>query len=108
MAKEGLFDDTNRSDSRPGRHGENPFDLLNRRAGALWDRVRSQIESCYAAFPDDHKPGLVNRLRDNDEQQHLPAWWELYVFALFDRLKYTIEVHPVSTATLTGAPSLCR
>jgi hypothetical protein len=94
VENERLFDVGTRSDSRPGRHGETSFHVLNRRAGALWDRVRSHLESCYAAFPDEHKPGLVGRLRDDDERQHLPAWWELYVFTLFDRLKYKIEVHP--------------
>jgi hypothetical protein len=94
MANEKLFDESPRSDSRPGRHTENSFHFLNRRAGALWDRVRNHVESCYAAFPDDHKPDVVGRLRDDDERQHLPAWWELYTFTLFDRLGYEIEVHP--------------
>lgn len=89
-----LFDDVSRSDSRPGRHTEKSFHFLNRRAGAFWDRVRGHLESSYAGFPDEHKRGLVGRLRDVDERQHLPAWWELYTFTLFDRLRYAIEVHP--------------
>jgi hypothetical protein len=36
----------------------------------------------------------VTRLRDDDERQHLPAWWELCTFTLFDRLGYRVEVHP--------------
>ena len=60
----------------------------------FWDRVRSHLESSYAAFPDEHKLGLVARLRDDDERQHLPAWWELYTFTLFDQLGYRIKVHP--------------
>ncbi|CAJ1508104.1 hypothetical protein [[Mycobacterium] holstebronense] len=94
MAGEKLFDDGPRSDSSPGRHTEKPFHFLNRRAGAFWDRVRNHLQTCYAAFPDEHKPGLVSRLRDEDERQHLPAWWELYVFTLFDRLGYAVKVHP--------------
>lgn len=89
-----LFDDVSRSDSGPGRHTEKSFHFLNRRAGAFWDRVRGHLESSYAAFPDEHKRGLVTRLRHDNERQHLPAWWELYTFTLFDRLGYTIEVHP--------------
>jgi hypothetical protein len=94
MSDEKLFAQSNRSDSSPGRHGEKPFHFLERRAGPLWDRVRDHLEHCYAAFPDDHKQGLVGRLRDPDQRQHLPAWWELYIFTLFDSLGFDIDVHP--------------
>lgn len=94
MADDRLFDEGPRSDSSPGRHLEKSFHFLNRRAGAFWDRVRSHLEACYAAFPDKHKSDLVGRLRHDDERQHLPAWWELYTFTLFDRLGYSVEVHP--------------
>jgi hypothetical protein len=89
-----LFSEMARFDDRPGRHAEPSFAFLDRRAGAFWDRVRDHLELCYAAFPEEHKSGLVSRLRKDDERQHLPAWWELYVFTLFNRLGYDIEVHP--------------
>ena len=94
MVNERLFDESRRSDGSPGRHTEKSFHFLNRRAGAFWDRVRSHLESCYADFPNEHKRGLVSRLREDDERQHLPAWWELYTFTLFNQLGYTIEVPP--------------
>jgi hypothetical protein len=93
MAKERLFEGGPRSDRSPGRGTEKSFHFLDRRAGAFWDRVRSHVESCYAAFPDD-TGDLIGRLRDDNEEQHLGAWWELYTFTLFHRLGYTIEVHP--------------
>lgn len=99
MDNERLFDESDRSDGSPGRHQERSLHFLNRRAGAFWDRVRAHIESAYAAFPDEHKRDLAARIRDDDERQHLPAWWELYIFTTFDRLGYTIEVHP----DLTGS-----
>lgn len=89
-----LFAKSARFDDGPRRHLESSFAFLGRRAGAFWDRVRDHLELCYAAFPEEHKAGLVSRLRKNDERQHLPAWWELYVFTLFDRLGYEIEIHP--------------
>jgi hypothetical protein len=95
-----LFEESGRSDNSAARHTEGAFHFLNRRAGGFWDRVRGHIESSYAAFPDEHKHGLVARLRKNDERQHLPAWWELYTFTLFDKLGYKIEVHP----ELPGSP----
>jgi hypothetical protein len=101
MANERLFDEGPRSDGTPGRHLERSYHFLNRRAGAFWDRVRDHIETCYAAFPDEHKSDLYGRLRHDDQRQHLPAWWELYTFTLFDRLGYSVEVHP----QLAGSPT---
>lgn len=94
VARLNLFDKSARSDEKPARHLESSFAFLDRRAGAFWDRVRDHLELCYAAFPEEHKASLVSRLRKDDARQHLPAWWELYVFTLFDRLGYDIEVHP--------------
>jgi hypothetical protein len=101
VVSERLFDEGSRSDNTPGRHLERSYHFLNRRAGAFWDRVRNHLEDCYAAFPDEHKSDLVGRLRHDDERQHLPAWWELYTFTLFDSLGYRVEVHP----ELEGSPT---
>lgn len=99
MDNERLFDESERSDSSPSGHVERSFHFLNRRAGVFWDRVRAHLECSYAAFPDEHKLGLASRLRHDDEHQHLPAWWELYIFTLFNNLGYRVEVHP----DLTGS-----
>lgn len=89
-----LFDEMDRSDDSPGRHTEHSFHFLNRRAGAFWDQVRGYLDRSYADFPDEDKPGLVSRLRKDDERQHLPAWWELYLYSLLTELDYEVEIHP--------------
>jgi hypothetical protein len=61
-----LFDQFDRSDSRPAQDGETSIDFLQRRAGPFWDRVRDHLESSYAAFPDEHKHGFKTRFLDGD------------------------------------------
>jgi hypothetical protein len=100
---EKVFSQSPRSDSSPGRATEPSFTFLDRRAGAFWDRVRSHVESCYADFPDDGR-GLITRLQDPKVEQHLAAWWELYVFTLFHRLGYEVEVHPELPGRETDDP----
>jgi len=51
-----LFDESARFDNRPGRRLEPSFAFLDRRAGAFWDRVRDELETCYVAFPEEHNP----------------------------------------------------
>jgi len=95
-----LFDEGQRSDSSPARDTEPSFRFLNRRAGAFWDRVRDETDTWYADFPDDNRD-LRNRFRKDEKDQHLAAWWELYMHRLFRRLGYKVEVHP----DLSGARS---
>jgi hypothetical protein len=44
-----------------------------------------------------------SRFRESDERQHLPAWWELYIYTLFRRLGYEVEPHP-SISGVRGKP----
>jgi len=87
-----LFDEAERSFGRR-RETESAFHFLNRAAGDSWQRVRNLLDGWYAAFPD---PGgdVRERFRQDEDRQHAAAWWELYVFTLFRRLDYKIEVHP--------------
>lgn len=89
-----LFDDCDRSDASPAQHQESSFAFLNRVDQPFWDRVRALAESWFAGFPHDHAADLRSRFRSPDANQHWPAWWELYLFALFERLGYSVTVHP--------------
>lgn len=33
-------------------------------------------------------------MREDKDEPHFGAWWELYIFTVFRRLGYTIEIHP--------------
>lgn len=94
-----LFDAIDRTDARPGRHGESTFAFFNRVAGIVWERIRTEEEAWYAEYPDEHGD-LRERFRSDDDTQHFAAWWELYLHRLFSRLGFEIEVHP----TIDGRP----
>jgi hypothetical protein len=89
-----LFDDFERSDERPKFHRESDFEFLNRSARPPWERVRKELEAWFSAYPTDEQANLAGRFRDRRREQHLPAWWELYLFRLFTALECQVEIHP--------------
>jgi hypothetical protein len=91
--RETLFDDVERTDSSPMRYGENIFDFYNRIDRPDWARVRDELESWYRCHPD---PGgqMRGHFQGKRHDQHVGAWWELYVYAFFRKLGYEIIVHP--------------
>ena len=93
-----LFSEGDRSDSRPAAYGEDSFRFLDRVSGIFWDRIRSELEGWYQAFPDDDRD-LRQRFRSPIPAQHYAAWWELYLHRLFSRLGFEIDVHPPLTGT---------
>lgn len=58
-----LFDEGPRTDSSPARDTEKSFAFLNRRAGAFWDRLRTELENWYAEYPDNNGD-LISRFQD--------------------------------------------
>jgi hypothetical protein len=98
-APDTLFDNVARSDTSPKTNLESLYQFLNRRAGPPWDRVRSEAEKWYEAFPRAERNHLRTRFQEDDVHQHLPAWWELYTYNLFQRLDYAVKVHPQLSAS---------
>lgn len=92
-ARETLFDDIERIDSSPMRYGENIFDFYNRINRPEWARVRDKLESWYRYHPDPDGQ-LRDHFRGKRHDQHVGAWWELYVFTFFRKLGYETIVHP--------------
>ena len=87
-----LFDQIEHYDS-PARETESTFHFLNRAQGAMWGHVRATIQAWNETYPDV-SGDLRSRFRQDTPRQHVAAWWELYVFTLFDRLGYQVQVHP--------------
>lgn len=88
-----LFDEIERTDGTPARRTEDSFRFLNRAGGVVWDRIRSQLDSWYAAFPDPDGD-LRRRFHSCDPRQHYAAWWELYLHGTLTALNYELTVHP--------------
>ncbi|MBV9817624.1 MAG: hypothetical protein JOZ07_04665, partial [Solirubrobacterales bacterium] len=97
-----LFDQLTRTDPSPAWPAEDSFSFLNRVAGPTWHRQRELLDRWYSAFPD-RAGDLRNRFRSADPRQHYPAWWELYVHALFRALQFDVTTHPTIPGT-TGHP----
>lgn len=89
-----LYDDFERTDPEPAGAVESSFAFLNRIDQPFWQRVRDLTETWFAEFPREHSADLRARFRKDDPNQHWPAWWELYLHALFLKLGFEVEVHP--------------
>lgn len=89
MAQNRLFDEIKRTDANPAGYSEDSFSFLNRAAGAYWQRVRTELDAWYAAFPDA-SADLWKRFRKADSKQHYGAWWELYLHHLFTNLGFRV------------------
>jgi hypothetical protein len=61
--------------------------------------VRRELEEWFAAYPVPEQANLAGRFRDRRREQHLPAWWELYLYRLFNRLGWKGDVHPTLPAS---------
>lgn len=93
MANTPLFDNDVERLPPPKQPTESAFQFLNRADGAPWDSLRDLLETWYRDYPDPDDD-LRNRFRSDLRSQHIAAWWELYVFALFRRLGYDVTPHP--------------
>lgn len=89
-----LFDDSERSDPTHAKFSESTFQYLNRVDQPAVACARSLMEEWFNEYPADSRVDLRNRFRDSDESQHVGAWWELYIHALYRRLGYDVAVHP--------------
>lgn len=74
--------------------GESHFEFLNRVATPYWQRVRDLLESWFAQYPPDDQPDLARRFRSKLDDQHLPAFWELYLHEALSRDGWQVAVHP--------------
>jgi hypothetical protein len=98
-----LFSQIERTDPSPGRYGEDSFSFLDRVDQKFWQRIRLELEQWFAEYPADEAVDLRARFRDKDPAQHFAAWWELYLYRLFNQLGFRVDVHP-ELAEVSGRP----
>ncbi|HEY6760150.1 MAG TPA: hypothetical protein VI318_11685 [Baekduia sp.] len=98
-----LFDTFVRTNARPN-DDESSFEFLNRAAGPFWERVRQLADAWFVEYPDgEDARDLRERFRGREWGEHIGAWWELYLYTLFRRLGYDIDIHP-KLANVTRRP----
>jgi hypothetical protein len=108
MAVGSLFDQRKRTDPYPATDDEGSYVFLNRVAGPFWQRVRDFTDEAFVEYPPRAAEDLRARFRDPSWSSHIGAWWELYLFTLFRRLGYEVEVHPDLPAVTTHPDFRCR
>jgi hypothetical protein len=86
MEDRSLFDEFERTDPTPKRWAEDSFSFLNRNSAPYWTKVRVELDDWFGDYVQHagsaKAEDLRRRFRSADGRQHLPAWWELYVFRL--------------------------
>ena len=90
-----IFDDKTRIDTDPAKQSESFYSYLDRSARAEADQIRNIIEEWVALYPTTEHPNFVNKLRSTDDKIFLPAFFELYLYALMKKINVeSIEVEP--------------
>lgn len=90
-----LFDQIERTERRYMREHESSFEFVNSSAKEDMAWKRQAFEQWFEHFPDEGKPDVRGRFRDNDNFQHLSAIFELYLSELMHSLNYEVAIHPL-------------
>lgn len=72
------------------------YTWLLRSTGEQATEARRRLETWFRGFPEDtnDKWELFRRFSNDDELQHVGAFWELYCCSLLQRHGFDVEVHP--------------
>ncbi len=89
-----LFDEIERTETRPKRDRESIFAYLNSSARVPIAAAREVFELWFNAYPESGRADLYARVRSPIDAQHKSAFWELYLHELFSRLGFVLEPHP--------------
>lgn len=85
-----LFDDFLRTDLRPQDRGETWWQFYNRTDDPVLSQWRDQLSEWVAAYPATERAEMLTRLRLGEKS----GLWELYLFTLFAKQGYSVELHP--------------
>src|SRR6266511_4921683 len=89
-----LFSIDERTDFSAASDAESTYAFLDRAAGKPWARVRDLLEGWFGNYPDEAKLGLRRRFQSDRWEQHVGAWWELYLYTLLARLGCRLTPEP--------------
>jgi hypothetical protein len=90
-----LFDDIPRHDLNVPDQHETAYGYLNRSGRPVAARVRQSIEDWLSRYPAHDRDALIARLRSSIDDQHLGAFFELFIHELLlVRGHRIIEVEP--------------
>lgn len=94
-----LFDEIERTETRPRNEREPTFDYWNISARKPVEVLRDIVQEWFDSYPADAQKDLRARFRSPIDSQHQAAFWELYLHELFSGMGYALEVHPMVAGT---------
>lgn len=99
-----LFDKKERTLQGPANYNADIYAYYNDSARADIGHVRAQLESWFANYPENEKEELKSRVKATFN----PAIFELFIFALFMELGFSLEIHPEIAGTTKRPDYLAR
>lgn len=95
LAREPIFDDADRTDTRPAEHSESTFEFLNRVGGDYWQHPRALMQAWLDRVPGDQNyKDLRQRFHSRNDEQFRSAFFELYLHEGLVRAGYAVTIHP--------------
>ncbi len=89
-----LFSTAPRTDPSPQRHNERLYPFLDRVDRRWHEGVRQTMQEWLDATPRGFADRVAREFRSTRDRQCLAAFWELYLFTLWTRLGYRIQLEP--------------
>lgn len=89
-----IFDDMIRNNSTPKKHSESHASFLNRVHTPYFDAIRQLVEDWFGHLDPDSQADMEARLKDNNDVNFCPAFWELYLHESLRTAGYRVTCHP--------------
>ena len=89
-----LFDKNIKRVDRYAYYSESHFEFLNKSNKPVFHEIRNKMENWIENYPIEERDELISRIRSNNDQHFLSAFFELVLHQLFLTLGFKIEVHP--------------
>ncbi len=86
-------------ESKPGERlcyhrGVSLLEWLNRSSQPHAQQILGALDEWFTMYPPEHRKDIRGRLDSRDDTQHYAASFELFLYALFSRLGFSVTVHP--------------
>lgn len=85
-----LFEQIERTYTGSSNHNENPYDYYNRSARKDISIIRETLNEWFSKYPNDEKLELRNSFKKKFDD----CFYELFLYQLFTKLGFDIQVHP--------------
>jgi len=96
MPADSLFDDGERTNTRPATLSESMFAHLNRTRGPVWERIRALMDVWWNEHPASAQANVRGQIRSGDNHAFMAAFFELYGYQVLRRVRDSVIEHPVT------------